>query len=565
VVAKAYRPVVRDQVFLLPPDMREWLPDDHPVWLVIEAVGQLDTSAFHARRRLGGAGAAAYDPDMMITLLVWAYANQVTSSRRIERLCGQDVAFRVICGGNLPDHVTVARFRQQFADAAAGLFTQVLVLCARLGMGRLGVVALDGTKIRANAAVDANRGEEKLAELAAAAVAAHAAADAQEDALFPAGPGDQAPPDARTPHTRAGRIAAALASARAERERRDAEAAAGQRARQDKAAEYVTAARAGTPKRGPSPHAAAAGLARLAVDREIAAYQAKVAARDAAIAAGRAVPGRPPVPAEQYCRVRAARAKLDAALARDDARDDARDGHGAGGQPARPAARGAKIRRNITDPDSRLLPVRGGGYIQGYNAQNVFSQDLLVIATELTDEPVDTPWYEPMMTAAQDAAALITAHQPPGPGPGAGAGAVAGIGLAVADAGYLSEHNLTCPGPDRLIATGRRHDLEKTARTAAAGGTPPGQDPAPGTSPVIAAMTARLATEDGITAYRHRSHIGETPHGNIKHNLRFRQLTMRGKPRAAGEWTFICTVHNLLTAIHSGHLTTWALATLQPS
>jgi Transposase DDE domain len=163
-----------------------------------------------------------------------------------------------------------------------------------------------------------------------------------------------------------------------------------------------------------------------------------------------------------------------------------------------------------------------------------------------------------MMTAAKDAAALITAHQPPGPGAGAG------IGLAVADAGYLSEHNLTCAGPDRLIATGRHHDLEETARTAV-GGTLPGQDPAPGTSPVIAAMTARLATEDGITAYRHRSHIGETPHGNIKHNLRFRQLAMRGKPRAAGEWTFICTIHNLLTAIHSGHLTTWALATLQPS
>ena len=115
-VAKGYRRVDRDQGFLLPPDMRQWLPAGHPVWLVIEAVRLVDTSAFHARRRTGGAGAAGYDPDMLVTLLVWAYANGVTSSRRIERLCGQDVAFRVICGGSVPDHVTIARFRAGFAE-----------------------------------------------------------------------------------------------------------------------------------------------------------------------------------------------------------------------------------------------------------------------------------------------------------------------------------------------------------------------------------------------------------------------------------------------------------------
>src|SRR5215472_8238138 len=105
--------------------MREWLPESHPVWLVIEAVRLLDTRAFHARRKTGGAGTAGFDPDMLVTLLVWAYANQVTSSRRIERLCGQDVAFRVVCGGNLPDHVTVARFRKDFAAAVPALFAEV--------------------------------------------------------------------------------------------------------------------------------------------------------------------------------------------------------------------------------------------------------------------------------------------------------------------------------------------------------------------------------------------------------------------------------------------------------
>jgi len=157
-MAKGYRPVRRDQPFLLPPDMREWLPEDDPVWLVIEAVdGHLDTAAFHAVRRTGGPGTAGYDPDMLVTLLVWAYASGVTSSRRIEQRCVTDVAFRVICGGNFPDHVTIARFRAAFPGVVESLFAGVLVLCAKLGMGRLGVVTLDGTKIAANASKAANR------------------------------------------------------------------------------------------------------------------------------------------------------------------------------------------------------------------------------------------------------------------------------------------------------------------------------------------------------------------------------------------------------------------------
>ena len=103
-MAKGYRPVLRDQPFLFPPDMREWLAGDHPVQLVIRAVERMDTRAFHARRRTGQAGTAGYDPDMLVMLLVWAYAQGVASSRRMEALCGTDVAFRVICGGNLPDH-----------------------------------------------------------------------------------------------------------------------------------------------------------------------------------------------------------------------------------------------------------------------------------------------------------------------------------------------------------------------------------------------------------------------------------------------------------------------------
>src|ERR1051326_3359799 len=161
-----------------------------------------------------------------------------------------------------------------------------------------------------------------------------------------------------------------------------------------------------------------------------------------------------------------------------------------------------------------------------------------------------------MLRHAEDAAALLAAHRPPPPGDGTTARpASQDIGLFLADAGYCSEHNLTIDGPDRLIATGTHRDLEHAACGAASAG-PHGHGEA------TTAMAARLASPEGITAYRQRGHIAETPHGHIKHNMRFRQLSVRGKPKAAAEWTFTCAVHNLLKAITTGHLTTQSLAAL---
>jgi transposase len=528
-VAKGYRRVDRDQPFLFPPDMREWLPAGHAVWLVIEAVRRLDTGAFHARRKTGGAGTAGYDPDMMVALLIWAYANGVTSSRRIERLCQQDVAFRVICAGHLPDHVTVARFRQQFAETAAALFAQVLLLCAQLGMGQVGTVALDGTKIAASASKDANRTEEGLRKLAAEMAAAHAEADAAEDALF--GEGRRGDDDPGDPFTRGERVAAALASLQAEREAREAEERA-------KAEEQVRAARDGAPPTGRPATGAQAELALQNLAREQAAARARREEWERAAAGGRRPPGRAPALPEESGKVRAARARLERALAAQAGREAAR-------QAA--AAAGAEPKRNVTDPASRLMPARGGGFTQGYNAQNVTSEDGLVIATRLTQDTTDTQWYEPMISdAAAAAAAMAEAGGPGGE-----------IGLVLADAGYLSGDNLACPGPDRLIATGKRRALEQAARAGDAAGEPAGQQ-----DPAITAMTARLATEDGITAYRRRSHIGETFHGDLKHNQQFRRLSVRGLPRASGEWTFAAAVRNLRKAITSGHLTTQSLAGL---
>jgi transposase len=545
-MAKRYRPVDRDQPFLFPPDMREWLPPDHPVHLVITVVeDHLDTSAFHARRRTGGAGTAGYDPDMLATVLVWAYAHEVTSSRRIEELCRTDVAFRLICAGNLPDHATFARFRGDFPEATGEFFAQVLILCARLGMGKLGTVALDGMKIAANASKAANRTEEGLRKLAAEAVAAHAAADAAEDELFGAGRrGDEVPEQVWSPRTRAGRIAAALADLEAERTAAEAEQAA-------KAEAFRERQRAGQ-RTGCSPASAAVELAEEKLARVTAAQQARIddwQARNAAslAATGKPLRNPPRQPASEHCRVKEAAAKVEKARARA-AEAERRAAE-------REAARkGPGPVRNITDPDSRLMPVRGGGFIQGYNTENVISEDELVIATELTDDPTDMAWFEPMMTRAQEAAGLIAAHRPASPAPDRD-GTPDGIGQALADAGYCSEANLTCPGPDRLIAVGKHRDLEKAAR---------GQDSADQDwgGPAVQAMRERLKTEAGIKAYRQRGHIAETPHGHIKHNMGLRQLSLRGKAKASAEWTFICGVHNLFKALSAGRLTAQALAAL---
>jgi transposase len=547
-MAKGYRPVDRDQPFLLPPDMREWLPGDHPVWLVIRVVADhLDTSMFHARRRTGGPGTAGYDPDMLVTVLVWAYAHGVRSSREIERLCGTDVAFRVICGGNLPDHVTFARFRGDFPGAVAGLFAEVLTLCARLGMGKLGVVALDGMKITASASKAANRTEDTLAKLAGETVAAHGAADAAEDDLFGEGRrGDEVPGDAWSPRRRDGRIAAALASLTAEREAAEAEQAA-------KAEAFRERQRSGQ-RTGAAPKQAAVALAEENLARVRAARAARLAELAERHAAGQPDRRNRVAGIDDHCRVREAQAKLEAAKAR-----AAEAGRKAAERDAN--RKGPGPVRNITDPDSRLMPVRGGGFTQGYNTQNMPSQDGLIIATELTDEQNDGPSFEPMLAKGQQAAALIEAHRPAasaGPQPAGQDGGGQdqdGIGLALADAGYCSEANLTCPGPDRLIAVGKGRDLEKAARD------PDSDSPGWG-GPAIQAMRRRLKTPDGIAAYRQRGHIAETPHGHIKHNMGLRQLSVRGKRKASAEWEFICAVHNLFKALSTGHLTSQALTAL---
>src|SRR5918995_4340782 len=152
----------REQAFLIPPSLRDWVPEDHLVWTILEAVEEMDLAALYADYRDDGHGRPAYDPKMMVALLLHAYAKGNRSSRGIERECLEDVACRVICANHAPDHSTIAEFRRRHEAALAGLFTSVLSLCERAGLLRVGVIAIDGTKVAANASLDANRGDEWL-------------------------------------------------------------------------------------------------------------------------------------------------------------------------------------------------------------------------------------------------------------------------------------------------------------------------------------------------------------------------------------------------------------------
>src|SRR5919206_1910311 len=137
----------RDQQYLMPPSLLDWVPEDHLVWSILSAVEELDLGALYADYRADGHGRPAYDPSMMVALLLYAYAKGNRSSRGIERECGEDVAYRVICSNHVPDHSTIAEFRVRHEAALAEVFTSVLCLCRKAGLVKVGVVAIDGTKI----------------------------------------------------------------------------------------------------------------------------------------------------------------------------------------------------------------------------------------------------------------------------------------------------------------------------------------------------------------------------------------------------------------------------------
>jgi transposase len=200
-MAYNFRRSDRDQPFLLPPDLRDWLPADHLVWFVRDVVDQLDLGPFLRRYRADGHGRAAYDPKALLGVLLYAYAIGLRSSRQIERRCHEDLAFRVLAGNQLPDHVTIARFRVRHQQALAGFLVASLKLCAAAGLVRLGLVALDGTKVAANAADRANRTLAKLEDEVVQLLRQAAETDQAEDRQGRPAWDDELPPELANPAT----------------------------------------------------------------------------------------------------------------------------------------------------------------------------------------------------------------------------------------------------------------------------------------------------------------------------------------------------------------------------
>jgi transposase len=205
----------REQAFLMPPSLREWLPAEELAWCVLDAVAEMELSVVCGAYRADGHGRAAYDPAMMVALLVYCYAVGERSSRAIERRCVVDVACRVITANQLPDHATIARFRVRHQDALGELFGQVLGICGRAGLVSLGVIALDSTKLAANASGLANR---TYAQIAAEILAEADAVDAAEDERFGEARGDELPAELADPGSRRARLREAKRQLDAEHE-----------------------------------------------------------------------------------------------------------------------------------------------------------------------------------------------------------------------------------------------------------------------------------------------------------------------------------------------------------
>ncbi|MEO6197344.1 MAG: transposase [Dehalococcoidia bacterium] len=207
-----FLPCARDQLSLLPPALQDWLPEGDLAWFILDAVAQMNLTVMTRTYRADGWGPAAYAPAMMVALSLYAYCLGERSSRRIERLCQRDVAFRVITANQGPDHTTIARFRQTHETELATLFTQVLRLCVEAGLLQVGIVALDDTKITANAALASNRTVETIAaevsRMLTEAQATEAAEDRQDG---PARCGDELPEALRDQQSRLARLQACQA------------------------------------------------------------------------------------------------------------------------------------------------------------------------------------------------------------------------------------------------------------------------------------------------------------------------------------------------------------------
>ncbi len=441
-----FRPINRDTGFLLPPSVDEWLPQRHLARFVVEVIDGLDLSELVKAYR--GSGSASYHPAMLLGLLVYGYATKRFSSRAIERSTHDSVAFRYIAGNEHPDHDTIAAFRKRFLVQLRPLFLEVLQLARTMGMLKLGTVALDGTKVHANASRHsalsyghAKKIEKQLKREVEQLLRLAERADARDI------PDGMSIPE--------------------ELERRESRLAA------------IAAAKAKIE-----------GRAEERLEREQAEHQSKLAAR-----------------AEQ----------------------EKQTGKKPRGRPPEPPTGGVQDKEqvNLTDEDSRIMKVAGGGFDQCYNAQAVVATgSMLIVATEVTQAANDKEQLKPMIEKLKALPKELGRTQ-----------------RILADSGYLSEANVEhCARAkiEPLIAMGRcRHHLTWKQRFAAAPKSPPDS------ATPMQKMAHRLKTPRGRQLYALRKQTPEPVFGIIKSVMGYRQCLLRGLENVKGEWNLVTMSWNI--------------------
>jgi len=431
-MATTFRSYIPEQSLLLPPSPRDWLPESHLAYFLSDTVDALDLQAFYKPYEGDGRRNSPYDPRMMVKLLLYGYATGIFSSRKIAKKLHEDVAFRVLSGENFPAHRTIAEFRQRHLPAFQGLFVQVLQVAREAGLLQLGMVAVDGTKVKASASKrkamsygrmkpEQERLEAEIAELTSRA----AQVDAQEDAQYgPDSEGDEIPAELRRREQRLSKIQEAI-----------------ERLRSRQAAEDRTEGR----KEEPS------------------SIQEGKASR------GKREFGEPP----------------------------------------------AKKQDNFTDPESRIMKT-SSGFDQCYNGQlAVDSESRLIVAAKVTQSGAD---HDELLPVLEEARSNIGQFPP----------------SVLADAGYRSEENfqkLEASQIDAYVALGREGKTARTKNEAR--------------YPATERMKQKLQTEEGRQRYAKRKSIVEPVNGWIKSVLGFRQFSLRGLQKVAGEWTLVCLALNL--------------------
>jgi len=432
----SFLPYEPDQTFLLPPSPSDWLPEDHLVYFISDIIDRLDLQKFYARYEGDGRRNQPYDPALLVKVLVYGYASRVFSSRKLATKLYEDVAFRLLGAGNFPSHRTLCEFRIKHLAELEELFVQVARLAKELGLVKLGTIALDGTKVKAQASKHKamsygrmKQQEQKLKAEIAALLEHGRRTDAQEDAQWGVDHTEQQlPEDLKRRQDRLAKIQAAKARV----EERQAEA-----------------------------------------DRE---------------------KGRHPD-------------------------DGQRRGDGAG----RPFKRRFgvpedKAQDNFTDPQSRIMKM-GGNFEQCYNGQAVVDgNSQLIVAIGLGNNAADSEQLVPMVEAVKENLGELPKR-------------------VLGDAGYRSEDGFAeletenYEGIEVLVALGREGKGQAMID--------------PKQYPATVRMAERLASAEGQAHYRRRKAIVEPVFGWIKHAMGFRQFSLRGLDKVAGEWALVCLALNM--------------------